>query len=694
MEGRCILNQELGVWFFNRKAVAMMAAVSAAFLATVPIASSGEVLDPWTPVSVDKKGTETEVGVWGRTYTFGATALPVSIKSQGVELLAGPVRAVCEVAGEKVKWEQGGSWVHQAMPEAVTMASWMEAQNLTINVSTRIEYDGMMKLGFSLIPFMPDRHTSNAKVQRNVDRAFIEIPLKPEAARLFTFFPASWGGVNNSGAVSATPVAYPFKAYFWLGNEDRGLGWFCESEEKFSTASPTNVIEIIPGLTETVLRIRLVDTKTRLPTAVVFGLEATPVKPYPRSDMADHKWHTPEMGVGSRVARPREWWTCQRAFPDKQVEKRLDRAAELGVRTIFFHEDWVPIQNYPFPQPEEGFRAIVDGCHRRGMKVIAYQGHELSPLAPEFAEHYEEYLRFSNENGIDGFWYRAPAQADFGVCYKSAYGKIWLANLTNAVGRLNLDGIYLDGSVKPFGCFNERHGCGWRDAKGELHPTYPIFAVREIIRGMYAALHPKGKIINAHQSLYCGVPTSAFVDSYLDGEQLATEKDGSKIKSMFSLEAFRAEFMGRNHGIPCDFLCYEQPPHFQIEDALAIVLPHDINVRPSGPVALEKVAPVWAVQNRFGITKAKWHPYWEKPSFASAEQEKVIVSGYERDDGAILLVASNLSPGGAVDARITLPRNTASVKDEITGETFAAKDNRVTVPIGSFRVRLLSVANH
>jgi hypothetical protein len=54
---------------------------------------------PWTPVTVKADKAGTEVGVWGRTHRFAQSALPVVVSAGGQELLAAPVRLVCEADG-------------------------------------------------------------------------------------------------------------------------------------------------------------------------------------------------------------------------------------------------------------------------------------------------------------------------------------------------------------------------------------------------------------------------------------------------------------------------------------------------------------------------------------------------------------------------------------------------------------------
>ena len=116
--------------------------------------------------------------------------------------------------------------------------------------------------------------------------------------------------------------------------------------------------------------------------------------------------------------------------------------------------------------------------------------------------------------------------------------------------------------------------------------------------------------IDAHQSGYVCPATLAFAHSYWDGEQLAVSSQN--IKQSLNLDAFRAEFMGRNHGVPCEFLAYEKPG-WSYDDALAITLLHDVMVRPCGFVSVPRLAPIWKALDDFGFADADWTPYWKNP---------------------------------------------------------------------------------
>lgn len=658
-----------------RRKMKMRGALACALAACGAVGA--QVLAPWTPV----KATADAVETWGRAYAFASNVLPTRIVSQGRDLLAAPIRVVCAGAdGADHVWTKAGSWVQAATDEAADVCGHLAVPDVFVNATTRIEYDGMAKVALAV---MPGKGSSR---MRNLSKVWLEIPLRPEAATLFCYSPCSWAKLENVGAVKG-PMAWPFRCSVWLGNEDVGLCWFCESDEQLAAADPNRVVEVIPGAAETVLRVHLADGALTRPTTWTFGLQATPTKPFDRRLMTGQTVHAPPMGAGIPglgVKRPEVWWTCQRAFPQGNAGQVLAEAARGGVKTVVFHEDWIPIQNNPSPRPD--FKGLVDACHRLGLKVLVYLGYELSPLDPLWGACEADCLAHDARGNPVSYWDREPAQRDYRVCYNNRFADIWLARAKKAYVELGLDGFYLDGTVMPRACANAAHGCGWTDAAGRRHVTYPIFAVREMMRALYAFVDARGGRIDAHQSGYVCPATLAFAHSYWDGEQLAVSGGARDIKAELDLASFRAEFMGRNHGLACEFLAY-QKPGWQYEDALAISLLHGVMTRPCGFANVPPFTPIWKAYADFGTADAAWRPYWAKEAVA-CDAAHVKVSAYEKPDGA-LWVVSNVSPTDAATACLALPPGCRAARDAKTGEALPVAGGSLTLALEPFRYRLV-----
>lgn len=676
-----------------QKFVGARVALALAFCAYAGCAAGAPgPVSPWTPISVKGGDRRIEVGVWGRTHGFGERALPVSISVAGDELLAGAVRLVGTVGGKEIEWKRGGNLVFSASEGEAILAGWQAGDDLIVNATTRIECDGLMQIDLTVLP--------QRKVTPKLERIWLEVPLRPERVRLFHYFPGSWGAAKNSGELPDAGMALSFRPFLWLGAEDKGLAWFAESDQAWQPQDPKRAIEVLPSEKGMILRIHLSDAPVKLPVTYRFGFQATPVKPWPADFHEWRVWHVPQLGVGSTLPIPKEWWLCHRAFPDHKPIPTLDRAAKLGAKTAVFHEDWAPIQNYPMTTPEDEFRKIVDACHERGMKVLVYHGYEFSPLAPEWAELHDKILVKNSKGDITPGWYRHPEQRDFKVCYNSVWAEKLASGIARAKERYGYDGLYLDGTVEPWGCCNEAHGCGYRLADGTLRPTYPILGVRRFMRRLYDIVHPTGGIISAHQSTCCATPTLAFADCYWDGEQFAGGELSGDILKNLPLGAFRAEFMGRNYGVPAEFLAYERPPQWTFDHALAVSMLHDVRVRPCGIEALERMAPIWDAMSQFDVRTAEWHPYWEERPLATAQPDAVKVSLYRGRGnsraGRALMIVSNLSADAPAEAivRLDADRMGGSMKvavDALSGKALACGDVGIVVPLEPMRMRMVRV---
>jgi len=633
-----------------------------------------KLIPPWTPVTAKADAAGVEIGVWGRAHRFANKALPISIATAGEEVLAGPIRLVGHVSGKPIEWKRGGSFIFRTDQAQAVVSGWQAGDDLIVNTATQIEFDGVMRVDLVVMP--------QKGMSPKVERLWLEVPLKRSRASLFHFWPGQWGSARNSGAVPEAGLQLPFKPFVWLGWEDGGLGWFAESDEGWQPQDPKQQMEIVVSGEQTVLRLHLLDSPpARLPLTYTFGLQASPVKPWPND------FH--------------EWRICHGASYAMEKEP-LDRAAKLGVKTLVFHEQWTPYQNYPVTTHEAALKKLVAACHRRGIKLLLYHGYEFASLAPEWGRLSDEVLVKTAAGGYTGGYFRQPEQRDYIVCYKSRYRDFLLDGIAKALDRYGYDGVYLDGTIEPWGCCNEKHGCGYRAADGTRKPTYPIFAVRKLMHGLAAVIHPRGGLVNAHQSTCCVTPTLAFADSYWDGEQFGGGQLSKDALKSLPLEAFRAEFMGRNFGVPAEYLVYERPPSWTFDTALALTMLHDVRVRPSGVGGqLEKMAKIWAVMSRFGVEKAQWHPYWETKPLATAQPDAVKVSLYSRagvrgKGGRALLVVSNLSADQAATAQVSLDLVRLGVggkaaKDAVSGEAMVMNDGRVMVPLQPMRMRMVWV---
>lgn len=363
----------------------------------------------------------------------------------------------------------------------------------------------------------------------------------------------------------------------------------------------------------------------------------------------------------------------------------LDYLKSRDVNTLVIHEQWTEIQAYGSTSLHaEKLRSLVEACHARDIRLLIYFGYELSDAAPEW-ELYRDEVLVKPQRG--GYTRKDFPQTAYICCFESAWKEYYLTSIARMIDEFDVDGVYLDGTTEPWGCTNALHGCGYIGEDGQRHRTYPIFAVRDLMRRMREVVKsrkPDG-LISAHMSATVSMPTMAFIDSYWDGEQLDVHGPGFRLP----LDAFRAEFMGHNWGIPAEFLSYLDKP-FSYEESVPLALLHDVPVRPYARGALlEMMAPVWAAWETIDIERAEWFPYWREGGPVRTEAENVLVSTHVGTGGS-LVVAMNASDAD-IATRLRLSAPATEATELLTGRPMPITDGAIEATIPAWEGVVLLV---
>ena len=246
---------------------------------------TNRVLRPFQPMHTEGDSAE----IWGRRLTYRGRLLPASITCLAEELLAAPIRFRLRT-GEGPATVQVPGATRRAGEQAVVREGGMTVRGVAFSGTQTLEYDGCIKIELAITPQRPV----------DVEELSLEIPLRPEVARYLHTCRADWAN-SRSQAIPAEGWESKFMPFLWVGDEDRGLAWFCESDEAFQLADRAGALQIAPGARETVLRVRIIDTRTRLsePLKLAFGLQPTPVKPVPPRKA--RIWHGAGYGMQDKV---------------------------------------------------------------------------------------------------------------------------------------------------------------------------------------------------------------------------------------------------------------------------------------------------------------------------------------------------------------------------------------------------------
>lgn len=612
------------------------------------IGITDEVLPPYTPCEVKKQGDAWQVRTWGRRHTFDPAPFLSGIDSANAQLFSGPVRFVAMADSKRLSWAPNPPELRQNSPTEVRLQQTLQGDETRLIIDTQLEYDGFMKVNWCI----------EARQPISLDQLAVEFPLDRRYAKLFHCWP-----VAHSGELKKD-WAGVFKPIVWLGDEERGLCWVAESERNWSLIDPHKAIEVLRGAETVALKLNLVTKKTRLKRGekldYTFGLQATPVRP-----MDTTYWD-------SRVVRNPPY-AHEYQWPDRKIQGRssLEFYADQGVRALLVLRWWDAF-SYPLPLGhEKRFPELVKAVHQHDLKVVPYAiGFLLSEETPEYKYFREDMLAVPKRpypiDRLPGL----PKQMTYYACTKGAWQDFCVAATARCMDKYDTDGVYLDTTVRPHACANRSHGCGYVKADGTIGSTYPVFAVRQLMKRLYTVVKsrkPDG-FVDAHVYDCLNVPALAFATGYWNGEQLTHHKFKP---DALPLDRFRTEFMGHNIGIPADVLYYRMHDY---DAAVALAIIHDVPVRSENDRDLAILSSIWRVREAFDCREAEFVGYWKNSAFVTATPTGARVSLWRHPKNGVLAAVSNLT---RKDAKVRL---TFNLRNLGLPAKVAANDARTNTP--------------
>ncbi|NOY80237.1 MAG: hypothetical protein GXP31_04440 [Kiritimatiellaeota bacterium] len=280
-----------------------------------------KVLPPWTPITLDKR---LNVHVQGRVYAMPNGLLPNSIRIRGREFLAGPIAVAATVNGKTSTWKASAGNVQEARGEMVALTGDMVSAGVRVTGTAVIEYDGMIKVELNVVPLVRNPTVS----------LVLEVPLQPDAVEYLYTFPGVWGSTRNAGALPPDGWRSAFRPYVWLGDNDAGVAWFCESAQGWRPRDPEQALTVTRAHKKVVLRLHLFENAVlRHTRRYVFGFQATPVKA-PEHDAWDYRI----LRIGSYgldKKRANRWNTQRVLWPGRGKIDLRKGSLELWVRPDF-----------------------------------------------------------------------------------------------------------------------------------------------------------------------------------------------------------------------------------------------------------------------------------------------------------------------------------------------------------------------
>ena len=324
-------------------------------------------------------------------------------------------------------------------------------------------------------------------------------------------------------------------------------------------------------------------------------------------------------------------------------------AKEMGGK-IFPHWKWMPEmvsyygQPYLFNPTVPGLKEEIAEFHRYGISIIPYMAYPAISSTSGLIERYGSEWEIKPVSTTPWMLPNAPEGYHFLNCCLGArsYSDYFAAFTAWVMDEFGFDGFYSDGLTQVSPCQNEAHGCGYRDENGNLHSTWPIFAVRDTLKRMYRLVKekkPDGWVVN-HASFNLLVPTLSFSDIVYTGEHEDYDYE--------NLLTARLRFCSKPWGLYVTTLGSSEHVYSPLHTMTSLL--HGTSIWGSGGLigrndfARKEMAIRNAYKN-FNTTTAVWVPYYQGENiFYTVTDPKIKVSLYYHPGQNILLLVANYNP--------------------------------------------------
>ncbi|MFA6102560.1 MAG: LamG-like jellyroll fold domain-containing protein [Victivallaceae bacterium] len=636
------------------------------------------VLPPWTPVTIENN----TVGVWGRSYDFSGSSPLNSIESNAGHLLAAPLKLQIKVNGEEGMLTFESPAILQKNKGRVMLKRESgEFKGIKASIEYAVEYDGMMFCKLVILPSGKKIGKLTASIQYSKETAaFIHYVGAPTAYE-------SQDLPKNSCSIKldekpGTIFRSGFKTNVWIGNNDRGLLWFAESEQYWWPKDRNDMIEAVRNPDGTV------NLNLNLATAEIpyggskelvyeFGLMATPVKPMPAG------WR------GMTVTAQYD------AF----------KGDLRGNYLIYWPNEW----RYMSLDPEPTRALNVDKVKAKISKDMA-EGRKIIPYWTRLHFETKDESKVNTDAlAVQDKWAAEPGRPGGGAhqMYRASCNSEWADYMVWCVDEWakimgHIDGMYMD-ETQPIPNTSEASGGGYTDFKGVRRPTFEALGSRNMIKRItYNIWMRNNKELPwsiAHCSATHTVQNLSMYTAMLIGEQiysgyffnnpeyLPPENDKLYYYSYaLPMDRVRAECYWKQWGAVMIWLpCLKNQKDIMTNpattrDMLSRVMQADMLVWPlfCNPAEVMKT---WKFRKEFGVADAEvqFTPYWENSRIVSDKQD--VAAGYYRNGNKYLVLVSNLNRT-AVETVISFKGIKAdSVKNVETGSKIELNNNSVKLNI-------------
>jgi hypothetical protein len=563
------------------------------------IGISDQSIAPWTAIHAEGG----QVSLWNKTYSLNGAGIASRIVNSGSPQLSGPMTLEAVIDGHVVTLSGSASAAVHTSPAALEFAGDARAPNLTVNTSTRVEFDGFVWNSMTVQP-----------TKANVGRLSLVVTM-PAAEG--SFFVTTSGGWNSyfgdtpdkwdSRESSLSSITGNFVPYIFLTDSERGFSVFADNEKgwRLDPALPTQELRRHDGLVT--LQVHFINKPGPIdrPLNIRYGWMVTPQKPQPsrwRGYLIDYQKYYPQS------------------------------------TPVFWNEaDWDvlwPYYSSPFPKNYDKSKTLLNGTARGGVtgcvgniahaiaRYTDYKGRSFDALAADWGN-----TLGKTDNGDIA---RGRGPNDFDLFHFDRWSKF------SGLGCIYFDENYLSED------WNYLTGGAYLLPDGKMQPGYDYLGLREYNKRLRYMFHDNAKPApnlwehtTGGQAVYAWMP-----DVSMEGENVEPTDLASDYIEMLPSSRLRSIGMGRNLG-SAPFIMGQANRHGKgevskilVHQFVGWVLAHD--VLPEGAAFW----PPLAAELELWRDDVKFLPWWAKGTGIESTVSGILASAHVRPGNSVLWVVN------------------------------------------------------
>ncbi len=661
------------------------------------IGISDEVIPPFTPLKV--KGRTIDAVL--RQHLMNNIGMWSQVKSMNDPLLNAPMTFDVRQKG-KMQRVSGNLDFTEKKPNRVTAVSKWRAGSLRGKTISEMDIDGCMKVTLEL----------SQCDKTPVDSLELVIPLSADQVSLMHScgeglrsnyagaIPAGTGIVWESKYASRDKLLGTFLPYLYVGGPERGLVWFASNDKDWVVDLKDEVSAlVIERKEDTVfLRVRLVQKQTTLTKThrIVFGLQATPVKPMPTNP----DWHTWGVTSGGKfesllLGMCMYWgghlYGVTPLGNDYTVIQKIAQSKKEGKRDDDF------FAAYAKAHPEIKNEINWSAAPGKVDALIPYTNLRGENMAiPEWLTYQDEWRRSDYTWRIDK---SNDAPIDFS-CTPVRSRQDYLLYAYRDFLRNGFDGIYWD-NICIYDNENPATGNGYIREDGQFQPDTDIWEMRELTRRTAVLFHQMGKrnLTMPHMTNSYLLPVFSWTTINFDWEW---KFGGSDFQDRFTREYIRAASIGRQGGnvpVILSGITEVTNPVLQkwVERTRAgVCLTHELIIYQADSLYTRIRQHLF--NQGYGTDICKVYNYWDKQPIITVNEIDaawIVVQGKDK----ITIIFSDYGKGGnakiKVDTKkLNLSENFTAVNWENTEQKYTAQNGIITInEIKQHDLRVLTIQN-